>query len=111
MTEAQPDLFAVKTPDRAPYRGEAPSISHSETSKEAAKKIQKAIGPLHEKVLAYLEANPNGATDEQMVNAIPMAANTLRPRRRELELMGKIKDSGRTGLTLSGRSAVVWVRA
>lgn len=106
MNEAQPELFSWK-----PYKGEPPAQSHSETSKAAADSIKKAIGPLHEKVLAYLEAHPDGATDEEMTNAIPMVANTLRPRRRELELLGKIKDSGRRGLTQSGRSAVVWIKA
>lgn len=36
------------------------------------------------------------------------AANTQRPRRRELELMGRIEDSGQTRLTRSRRAAVVW---
>lgn len=34
--------------------------------------------------------------------------NILRPRRRELELMGIVEDSGKTALTRSGRSAVIW---
>lgn len=97
--------------DYRPYKGNAPSVSHSETSKAAANGIEKAVGPLQAKVLAFLEANPEGATDEEMVRLIPMAANTLRPRRRELQLAGKIKDSGRVSLTASRRSAVVWVKA
>jgi hypothetical protein len=39
---------------------------------------------------------------------IPMAANTQRPRRRELELMGHVIDSGRVRHTHAGREAVIW---
>lgn len=98
-----PDLFDL------PYRGEAPSQKHSRTSQEAAHSIRKSIGPLHTRVLNYLAAHPLGATDEHLMRELDLGGNTLRPRRRELQLMGLIADSGRTDLTQSGRSAVVWV--
>lgn len=91
-----------------PYRGEAPSQAHSPTSVAAAASIQKAIGPLHRDVLCFLEMNPQGATDEEMQRHLNMPANTQRPRRRELQLMNRIVDSGETRRTQSGRAAVIW---
>jgi hypothetical protein len=43
-----------------------------------------------------------------MQELIPMGANTQRPRRRELELMGLVVDSGNRRLNASGKLAVVW---
>lgn len=77
----------------------------------AAKQIKKRIGPLHARVISFLQYHYRGATDEEMQAGIPMAANTQRPRRRELQLMGIIVDSGRVKLTESGREAVVWTLA
>ena len=100
----QPDLFA-----RVPYNGNPPAQRHSTTSTAAAESIRSKIGPLHKRVMAFLKQNPNGATDEQLMSALDLGGNTLRPRRRELQLMGLLRDSGRTALTCSGRHAVVWV--
>lgn len=94
---AQYDLFG----------GEPPSQRHSETSRAAAAAIKQRIGPLHLKLIKYLRGR-DGATDEEMQADIPMPANTQRPRRRELELMGEIIDSGRVRLTHSRRLAVIW---
>lgn len=99
----QSDLFG-------PYGGEPPHQKHSRTSRAAAASIKKRIGPLHRRILDYLNATPDGATDEQMMAALDLGGNTLRPRRRELQLMGYIRDSGRTALTQSRRSAVIWIR-
>lgn len=106
-----PDLFSYVPPIRAPYRGEAPFQAHSETSKSAAKKIKKSIGPLHQRILDYLDAHPEGATDEHLCDAIGFCGSTERPRRRELELLSRVKDSGRTAPTKSGRQAVIWVKS
>ena len=103
MSRAAPDLFGWSPP---PYRGEPPAIRHSETSKAAAEQIKRAITPLHKIILAHLKHKPS--TDEEMQNSLDMSANTQRPRRRELQLMERIEDSGTTRLTRSGRQAVVW---
>lgn len=108
MIERAPDLFDYVPPVRAPYRGEPPSQAHSPTSIKAAQQIKKAIGPLHIRILAHLEKHPDGATDEEIMAALDMPGNTERPRRRELQQMGKIVDSGETRRTKSGREAVVW---
>lgn len=102
---AAPDLFGYKP---GPYRGKPPAQVHSPTSVAAATKIKKAIGPLHTVILTYLRNCPDGATDEEMQNRLDMPANTQRPRRRELQLMEEIEDSGKTRITKSGRAAVVW---
>ncbi len=107
----QPQLFDWTPPaPHPPYNGEPPCVATSPTSREAATRIRKAIGPLHEKVLAYLNANPSGATDEELIEALSASKpNTIRPRRIELTAIGKVKDSGTTRQTHSGRRAVVWV--
>lgn len=98
MSEHQPEL---------PYAGAAPYQKHSPTSKAAAEKIRTKIGPLHKRVIDYL-ARTGGATDEQMQDVLVMSANTQRPRRRELQLMKIVEDSGKQRLTRSKHNAVVW---
>ena len=100
-----PDLFDYTPP---PYRGEPPTQAHSQTSIAAATQIKKAIGPLHKEILNHLAMCQLGATDEEMQIALDMSANTQRPRRRELELTGRVIDSGKTRRTKSGREAVIW---
>ena len=110
MNKVAPDLFDYVPP---PYRGEPPAQSHSPTSLAAAESIRKVIGPLHKRILEYLREVEHfgGSTDEEMQINLDMGANTQRPRRRELELMGKIQNSGTTRRTKSGREAVVWRNA
>jgi hypothetical protein len=68
----------------------------------------KHVGPLHTKILDYLELNSDGATDEELQQALSLQGNTLRPRRRELQLMGKVLATGVKRPTASGRQAIVW---
>src|SRR5262249_51331341 len=93
--------------DDLPYGGEPPAQPHRRTSIAAADSIKKRIGPLHQKVLRYLQTNLTGATDEMLCDELGLVGNTERPRRRELQLMGYIEDSGRVARTRSGRDAVV----
>ena len=76
------DLFGAQA--SRPYAGEPPSQRHSDTSIAAAEAIKAKVGPLHRKVLDYLLAHPEGATDEQLMDGLRMGGNTLRPRRRHL---------------------------
>ncbi len=86
-----------------------PAQRHSETSVAAAESISdRSLGDLHRKVYAYL-LRTGGATDEAGINALGMSPSTYRPRRRELELDGFVRDSGAKWKTASGRAAVVWV--
>lgn len=93
----QTDLFDP----RAPFQ------RHSETSREAAKKIEPALGPLQAKVLAYLRVL-DGATDEEMQRDLALNPSTQRPRRIELVEKGLVMDSGRKAKTASGRLATIW---
>ena len=102
-----PDLFDA--PAARPYGGEPPSQRHSDTSQAAATAIKAKVGPLQRRVLDYLLAHPAGATDEQLMDALHLDGNTLRPRRRELQLMGSLQDSTHRDTTRSGRAAVMWV--
>jgi hypothetical protein len=87
-----------------------PCQRHSVTSREAADAIKPDASELRRRVLAYLRGRgEDGATDEEIQEGLPMAQNTERPRRRELELAGLVIDSGRKRRTRSGRNAVVWV--
>lgn len=89
-----------------------PAQRHSATSMEAARLISGKAGTLREKVRQFLELRGKaGATDEEIQSGLVMAANTERPRRRELEQAGIVRDSGMTRTTTSGRAATVWVLA
>ncbi len=85
-----------------------PTQRHSATSLAAAKSIKPQLSRLHKLVLDALTKSRFGETDESLMQLTGLPANTLRPRRRELELQGKIKDSGETRATASGRQATVW---
>lgn len=97
---AQPDIFDWTPPP--------PFVAHSVTSAEAAQKITKHIGPLHQRILAYLKVRPEGATDIEMQEGLEMNPSTQRPRRIELAAAGKIENFGCTRPTKSGRNAIVW---
>ena len=51
----------------------------------------------------------HGATDEEIADALGLAGNTARPRRRELAQRNVVADSGARRPTRSGRQAIVWV--
>lgn len=83
---------------------------HSPTSLQAAKQIYTRGETLRFQVLEYiLECGTDGATDEEIQRALEMNPSTQRPRRIELVEAGLVVDSTRTRLTISGRSAVVWL--
>lgn len=86
-----------------------PYQRHSETSKDAAHRIEPDAGTLRARVLAVLRAQPHaGLTDQEMQTMLCMDPSTQRPRRVELVIEGFVRDSGRTRGTKSGRRATVW---
>jgi hypothetical protein len=90
---------------RAPWRASAPS-----TSRDAAGRMAPALSPLRGRVLGHLIAcGGTGATDEEAEQALGIKVQTYTPRRRELVMLGLVRDSGRRRCTDAGRSAVVWV--
>jgi hypothetical protein len=105
------DLFGdIPVPETPlfPYGGKAPSQRHSPTSVAAAEAIEPKIGRLHRLVLQALAASRYGETDEDLMRLTGMGGNTLRPRRIELQLWGKVRDSGRTRPVKSGKNATLW---
>ena len=84
-----------------------PPHVHQGTSYEAALMVRAEVSELRIKVLDFLEEH-GPATDEEMQRGIPMAANTQRPRRRELVLKGLVIDSEERRKTRSGCNAIVW---
>lgn len=88
------------------YGGMAPH-QNTDTSFAAAvamtPKAQTLRKQVHECIIAL-----SGATDEQVQKTLKMPGNTERPRRRELELLGMVKDSGLRRPTDSGKQAIVW---
>lgn len=85
-----------------------PAQRHSETSRAAAEGIKPAAGTLRAKVLDCIKNSASGLSDENVQDLLQMPASTQRPRRIELVRAGLVVDSGKTRLTRSGRSAVVW---
>lgn len=95
-----------------PFHGRPPAARGSETSREAAQRIQGGANRLRARVLAwFIDRGPAGGTDEEAQLALAMKTQTETPRRNELMKMGLLVDSGRRRPTSSGRQATVWVVA
>lgn len=77
------------------------------TSEEAAEKIAPKVGSLQRRVYECIEQH-GPCTDEQICKHTGMNPSTERPRRIELVELGKLRDSGKVGLTESKRRAVLW---
>lgn len=87
-----------------------PAQRHSPTSVAAAERIEPDAATLRAAVLAFIRGRgDHGATDEEVQDGLVMNPSTERPRRRELQQAGMVRDSGRTRLTRSNRKAVVWM--
>jgi transcription initiation factor IIE alpha subunit len=86
----------------------APSVNGSATSAQAADSLGPAtLNAMQRRVLALLEATPDGLTDEEMQTRLGMNPSTQRPRRIELARRGLLVECG-TRRTASGRNASVW---
>ena len=101
MTE--PRLFPDDPPDKPPHNG-------TDASKLAAETMKPFIGQQRERVLQFIQqCGANGATDEEIQDALKMRGDSERPRRNRLVEWGRIRDSGNLRKTRSGRPATVWV--
>lgn len=90
------------------YQGSPPSEPVS-TSEAAAASVKISANTMRARVLECIrKATVFGLTDEEGIDLTGMAANTWRPRRRELVLLGEIQTVGERR-TRSGRLAKVWV--
>ena len=91
----------------------APYQSQSVTSIEAAISIVRHLGPMELEVLNLITecqaAGGNGLTDDELISTF--GSQSARPRRIWLTATGRVRDSGATRKTRSGRRAVVWCLA
>lgn len=85
----------------------APHQSHSETSKEAAQKLN-ARG-LRERVLALFKSNPYGLTIDQISGVCRIVPGTASARVRDLEVRGMIFKTTDKRPTRKNRRASVYV--
>lgn len=102
MTE---DLFtfAERYPDAPGYRRAGPS-------QEAAASIRPVMSDLQHQVLAFVrDQGEEGATLHEIAAGTGISLQTVCARRREIELKGLVKDSGKRRLSPSKRAATVWV--
>lgn len=80
------------------------------TQEQAALRIKYALSGLRQTVLrAIQDATDRGTTDSELQTMLDMDGNTERPRRKELEMAGYIRDSGTTRLNRRGNQEIVWV--
>lgn len=94
---------------RPPYGGFPPFVKGSDTSLFAAALIADEALTLRQKVFEYIRWRGDaGSTDDEIELALGMRHQTASARRRELFLMGRIKDSLERRKTSSGRPATVW---
>ena len=97
------DLFSYIRP----YNGNPPFQSRSDTSRAAAAGMRNKLGQLHVRVMKAIRFH-GPLMDEELCDVLNLQGNTLRPRRRELQLMAYLTDTGKRRKTKSGRMAVVW---
>lgn len=101
MNEHQEPLFPLAT--RIP---DPPAARDRPTSVDAAKRVRLRAPGYRERVLAAIQHGSK--TDEEIEAHTGLRGNTVRPRRLELLRALKIRDSGQTRVTSSGREAVIW---
>ena len=81
-----------------------------DTSRAAALEVAPRTGTQRWRVLQFVTAcGDDGATDDEIQDALAMSGNTERPRRLELVEGGWIIDSG-TRRRHQGRDRIVWIR-
>ncbi len=90
--------------------GGTPPFSDEDTSLAAALAVKKNAARKRAKVRAHIEAQgEKGATDDEIEVALGFPHQSASARRRELVLLGLVKDSGVRRKTRNGRWAKVWV--
>ena len=90
----------------------APYVAGSRTSAAAARSIAGRSKSMQDRVLEFFKLRGQfGGTDQEIANFLRLPENSIRPRRIELVQIGLVCDSGKTRLTKSRRSAVVWIIA
>ena len=98
-----PDDDPGKVPPKTPH-------NNTPTSRIAAKLAERFAASQQEQVFQFIEqAGEHGATDQEIESTLGIAGNSVRPRRRKLVELGRVKESGNLRLTLSHSPASVWI--
>lgn len=92
------------------FSGVPPHVRGSDTSAEAALAALEGSQSVRAAVLRAIRClGLAGATDDELEASLGLRHQTLSARRRELVLLGAVRDSGLRRRTSSGRRATVWV--
>lgn len=90
--------------------GGTPPHSDDDTSLEAAEAVRATVMRKRARVKEYIVVRgAMGATDDEVEVALGFPHQSASARRRELVLLGMVKDSGVRRKTRNGRWAKVWV--
>lgn len=92
------------------YDGRPPAepLDLAGTSRAAADSALANSSAMRSKVLGAIRTAGAGMTDDEVERALGLRHQTASARRRELVLLGLVRDSGRRRRTSSGRMAAVW---
>jgi DNA-directed RNA polymerase specialized sigma24 family protein len=86
-----------------------PGAQDTDTSREAAEAIEPVSGRLRRTVhAAIVRAGEHGLTTNECADALGIDKGSIQPRTSELQVLGKIKDSGLRRPNASGKRAIVW---
>jgi len=92
------------------YGGIPPYAQGSETSALAALRMRGPAASLRERIYDYIvDRGRYGATRDEIEADLKLRGNTVRPRCRELEEVGRVLKTPNRRKTRSGRDAVVYV--
>ena len=72
------------------------------------KDMEKKAPTIREKVLVVLSKSPYPLTPDEIAAKIGTHYANVRPRMTELKIDGLIEDSGDTGLSVHGKSQILW---
>jgi hypothetical protein len=81
------------------------------TSHAAAVSVRETSNTMRDRVRRLIGESLSGLTDDEVEFMLNLRHQTASARRRELVLLGLVKDSGERRFTRSGRKAAVWVLA
>lgn len=90
--------------------GPQPFEGKTDTSREAAAFVAPLTGNLRIKVLNFIKKRGDlGATLHEIADGTGLSLQTVCARRKELEEMGFVKDSGSRRKNPSGRTGIIWI--
>jgi len=83
-------------------------MNTTQTTAAAAASMATCAAKQRARVLAAIAGAVNGLTDDEGQALLEMEGSSCRPRRIELQTSGRIRSTGETRKTRSGRLAVAW---